>query len=135
MINQTSMKAMVDFVTIMTDPKRDTGQVLRDYGQVHGLDPVNWVFLTTSPDEPEDTTRKIAEVYGLKFMQGDDGMQMHGIVTDVIDQDGRLRARFHGLKFEPVNLVLFVNALTNRTQKPHGHHEPSFWDRVKGAFP
>lgn len=134
MINQTPMKAMVEFVTITTDPKRDTGPVLNDYGQAHGLDPVNWVFLTAAPDQPEDSTRKVAEAYGLKFTQGDDSMQMHGIVTHVIDQDGRLRARFHGLQFEPVNLVMFVNALTNRTQKPHGHPELSFWDKLKGLF-
>lgn len=132
MINQTPMKEMVEFVTITTDPKRDAGLVLRDYGKAHGLDPANWVFLTSAPDKPEDSTRKIAEAYGLKFTEGEGGMQMHGIVTHVIDQDGRLRARFHGLKFEPVNLVVFVNALTNRTQMPHPHPEPSFWDKLKG---
>lgn len=135
MINQTPMKGMVEFVTITTDPKHDTGSVLKEYGEAHGLDPVNWAFLTSAPDKPEDTTRKIAEAYGLKFTEGEEGMQMHGIVTHVIDQDGRLRARFHGLKFEPVNLVVFVNALTNRTQKPHPHPQPSFWDKLKGSFP
>lgn len=134
MINQTPMKTMVEFVTITTDPKHDTGEVLRDYGRAHGLAPVNWVFLTAGPDQPEDSTRKIAEAYGLKFTQSDDGMQMHGIVTHVIDQDGQLRARFHGLKFEPVNLVIFVNALTNRAQKPHGHQQPGFWESLKGLF-
>lgn len=84
---------------------------------------------------PEDTTRKIAVAYGLKFTEGEDGMQMHGIVTHVIDQDGRLRARFHGLKFEPVNLVVFINALTKRTQKPHPHPQPGFWDKLKGSLP
>lgn len=134
MINQTPMKAMVAFVTITTDPQRDRGTVLSDYGQAHGLDPVNWMFLTAPPDQPEDATRKIAEAYGLKFTAGDDGMQMHGTVTHVIDQDGRLRARFHGLKFEPVNFVVFVNALTNRTQKPHPHQQPSLWEKLKGLF-
>ncbi|MDX0973330.1 redoxin domain-containing protein [Sinorhizobium medicae] len=134
MINKTPMKAMVEFVTITTDPKRDRGLVLRDYGETHGLDPVNWEFLTAATDQTEDSTRKIAEAYGLKFTEGEEGMQMHGIVTHVIDQDGRLRARFHGLQFEPVNLVVFVNALTNSTQKPHGHQQPSFWDKLKGAF-
>jgi protein SCO1/2 len=134
MINQTPMKAMVEFVTITTDPKRDTGRILGEYGQAHGLDPVNWAFLTAMPDQPEDSTRKIAEAYGLKFTRSEEGMQMHGVVTHVIDQDGRLRARFHSLKFEPVNLVVFVNALTNRTQKPHAHQQPSFWEKLKGAF-
>ncbi|ACE91171.1 putative oxidoreductase protein [Rhizobium etli CIAT 652] len=134
MVNQTPMKAMVAFVTITTDPKRDTPQVLSDYGSAHGVDTVNWTLLTAGSEQPEDSTRRIAEAYGLKFVAEDDGMQMHGIVTHVIDQDGRLRARFHGLKFEPVNMVTFINALTNRSQKPHLHGEPSFWDSVEGLF-
>lgn len=134
MINETPMKEMVEFVTITTDPRHDAGPVLRDYGKAHGLDPQNWIFLTSAPDKPEDSTRKIAEAYGLKFTEGEDGMQMHGIVTHVIDQDGRLRARFHGLNFDPVNLVAFVNALTNRVQDRHAHAQPSIWDMVKGAF-
>ena len=60
---------------------------------------------------------------GLEFTQTADGEQMHGIVTHVIDQDGRLRARFHGLGFEPLNLVIYVNALTSRAQAPHNHAE------------
>lgn len=134
MINRTPMKDMVQFVTITTDPKRDIPQVLRDYGPAHGLDSVNWTFLTAAPGEPEDSTRRIAEAYGLKFTLEEDGLQMHGLVTHVIDQDGRLRARFHGLKFDPVNLVLFVNVLTNRTQKPHGHGDPSLWEKLRRLF-
>ena len=84
--------------------------------------------------EFEDSTRKVAEAYGLQFRPDKDGMQMHGLVTFVIDQDGRQRARFHGLKFEPVNLMVFANALTNRTQKPHPHPEPGLWGRIKGLF-
>ena len=44
-------------------------------------------------------------------------------MTHVIDQAGRLRARFHGLKFEPVDLILFVNALTN--EPPGSSNEAS----------
>jgi protein SCO1 len=134
MINQTPMKSLVQFVTITTDPKQDTGQALRDDGKANGLDPINWSFLTAARDQPEDTTRKIAEAYGLKFTRTEEGMQMHGIVTHVIDQDRRMRARFHGLKFEPVNLITFVNALTNRGQEPHGHPQPSLWEKLKGFF-
>jgi protein SCO1 len=132
MINVTPMKERVEFVSITTDPKRDTPDVLREYGKAHGLDPVNWMFLTAAPDQPDDTTRKVAEAYGLKFTPSDDGMQMHGIVTHVIDQDGRMRARFHGLKFPRIDVVTYVNALTNGLQKPH--EEPGFWDSLKKLF-
>lgn len=130
MVNITPMKTQVQFVSITTDPTRDTGQVLRDYGENHGLDPVNWTFLMAAPDEAEDTTLKIADSYDLKFVVTKDGEQMHGVVTHVIDQDGRLRVRFHSLRFQNVNFIIFVDALINKIQVPHG--EPGFWGRLKG---
>ena len=119
MVNDTPMRELVQFVSITTDPANDTAEVLRAYGPAHGLDPVNWVFLTTGPDQPEDATRKLVEAYGHKFSETEDGYQLHGIVTHVIDKEGRWRANFHGLKFKPLNLVLFVNALVN-DQDAHG---------------
>jgi protein SCO1/2 len=84
MINASPMKEQVQFVTITTDPKQDTPQMLRDYGDSHGTDTVNWTLLTTKTDQAKDSTRRIAEAYGLKFT-ATDGMQMHGLVTHVID--------------------------------------------------
>lgn len=132
MINGTPMRDLVQFVTITTDPENDTAEVMREYGQAHGLDSANWVFLTSGPDQPE-ATRALAEHFGHKFTKTDDGYQMHGIVTHVIDRDGRWQANFHGLKFSPMNFVVYVNALTN-VAVPHGHGERSFWDKVRGLF-
>jgi protein SCO1/2 len=134
MVNATPMKDQVQFVTITTDPERDTPEVLRAYGPAHGLDPVNWMFLTAGAGQPGDATRKLAESYGLKFTKTGDEYQVHAVVTHVIDQEGALRAKFHGLKFEPVNLVLYVNALVNEAHRPHGHGEQSFWDKMRGLF-
>ena len=131
MVNQTPVKAQVQFVTITTDPKSDTPDVLRAYGEQHRLDPANWTFLTTGSGQPEDTTRKLAEEFGHKFMKQDDGYQVHGIVTHVIDKEGRWRANFHGLRFEPSNLVVSINALVNGAQKAHGHESQSTWGRIK----
>lgn len=111
-INRTPMRDMVEFVAITTDPERDTPAVLRDYGPAHGLDPANWLFLTSGADHPTQT-RELAKAYGLEFTPVDDGTLMHGLVTHVIDKSGNLRARFHGLKFQDLNLILYVNALTN----------------------
>jgi len=134
MVNQSPMTEQVEFVTITTDPGRDRGDVLAEYGRAHGLDSVNWSFLTTGPDQPEDTTRRLAEQFGHRFDKADDGYQSHGIVTHVIDKQGRWRANFHGLKFEPANLVVFVNALVNDVAKPHPHPQPSWWERIKEWF-
>lgn len=134
MINGTPMRSKVEFITITTDPERDTRAVLQEYGAAHGLDPANWLFLTAAPNQPADSTRRLAQAYGLEFTPTPDELEMHGVVTHVIDQDGVLRARFHGLEFQPVNLVMFVNALTNHLQKLHEERQPTLWERLKMLF-
>ena len=133
MVNQTPMKHLVRFVTITTDPVNDTTEVMRGYGPAHGLDPVSWMFLTTTPEQPEDATRQLARSYGHKFTKTEDDYQVHGVVTHVIDKQGRWRGNFHGLKFEPTNLVMFINALVNDVAAPHGHGEQSWWDRLRSC--
>ena len=131
MVNITPMKDQVEFITITTDPKRDTGQVLRAYGENHGLDPVNWVFLTAAAGQPEDTTRRLAKAYGVEFKIDQNGSeQIHGVVTSIIDQEGMLRARFHGLDFQNVNLVILINALVNKVQLPNADRQPGFWQML-----
>ncbi len=134
MVNRTPMKALVQFLTITTDPAKDTLPILRKYGKDQGFDRVNWTFLTTLPDEPEDATRKLAARYGHKFVVVKDGSQVHGVVTHVIDRDGHWVANFHGLRFDPANLVVYVNSLTNRHGPAKGQAERSLWDRVRGLF-
>lgn len=133
MVNVTPMKDMVEFISVTTDPKRDFGQVLTDFGENHGLSPVNWVFLTATPGAPEDSTRQLAASYGLQFKLVEDGEQMHGVVTNVISQNGRLVARFHSLRFQSLNLVKFINALTN-DPNPDSVSKQGFWARLMGWF-
>lgn len=122
MVNAAGMQEQVRFVTIATDTEdaKATREVMATYAKAYGLNSQNWQFLYRADEEPADTTLRLAEAYGLKFTPADDGMQMHGLVTHVIDQTGRLRARFHGLKFEPVHLVSYVNALVNDDHSPDG---------------
>lgn len=110
-LNAGPARDKVQFVSITTDPERDGLEVLEAYGRTHFLEPVNWMFLTSGLAEP-DETRALGERYGLKFMQAADGDFVHGVVTHVIDQNGVLRARFHGLKFDPANLVDYVVGLS-----------------------
>jgi protein SCO1/2 len=131
MVNRTPMRDQVQFLSVTTDPDRDTPEVLRDYGPSHGLDTGNWTFLTTRPGQPEDATRRLAEAFGHKFEKAEDGYQIHGVVTHVIDREGRWRANFHGLRFEPTNLVVLVNALVNDVHPPRGQAERSLWDKMK----
>ncbi|TIN19421.1 MAG: SCO family protein [Mesorhizobium sp.] len=134
MVNATPMKGQVIFVTVTTDPKRDTPDVLRAYGPAHGLDPANWLFLTTTQDQSDDATGKLAEAFGHKFTLTDDAYQMHGIVTHVIDKEGHWRANFHGLNFAPVNLVTMINALTNNLERPHTEPEKGWLARLRNLL-
>ena len=139
-VNSTVMKDRVKFVAISTDPERDTAAVRKDFGAAHGLDPVNSMFLASGAEAPT-ATRELAERYGLKFTAMSDGMQMHGAVMHLIDRQGNLRARYHGLDFNPTSAILHINALTNDGLiKDHhgpgnGHErEPTLWDRLKSVF-
>ncbi len=134
MVNRTPMKDRVQFISVSTDPEHDTPEILRPYGPAHGLEDANWVFLTTMPDQPTDLTRKLVEAYGHKFMRAENGQLTHGVVTHVIDKEGRWRANFYGLNFAPVNLVQFVNALTNGAERPHHHVEKGFWNWLRELF-
>jgi protein SCO1/2 len=130
MVNETPMRNQVEFVTITTDPVRDTPRVMEGYGRGHNLDPVNWIFLTSGPDRPGET-RDLVKRFGHQFKEIEGGVEIHGVVTHVIDRGGNFRANFHGLGFDPVNLVVYVNALVN---DHHPEPEPSFWDRLLGWF-
>ena len=134
MANATPMREQVAFVTVTTDPERDLPEVMREYGELHGLDAVNWMLLTRTDGEPEDATRRLAEAFGHKFTRDDEGYQMHGVVTHVIDTQGRWRANFHGLEFQATSLVIFINALANDRHPEAARAEPGFWSWVRGLF-
>lgn len=133
------MADRVAFVSITVDPERDTPAVMRSYGGQHGLDARNWAFLTSA--EP-DATRALAEAVGQKFTREADGEFTHSIVTYVIDREGHLRARFFGLQFDPLDLVLYVNALVNDVHHPDisagqatdAAAQPSLWQRIRALF-
>jgi protein SCO1/2 len=134
MINATPMRNLVQFLTVTTDPRSDTPDVLKTYGPTHGLEPSNWMFLTIGSDHGEDATRKLAEVYGHKFVKTREGYQTHGVVTHIIDRGSRWAGNFHGLRFAAVNMVLYINGLTNETGNARTPDEGTFWDRVKRFF-
>ena len=133
MVNGTPMRDRVQFLSITTDPVRDTPDVLRAYGVAHRLDLLNWAFLTSGPEEP-DQTRALVEQFGHRFDVTPSGIQIHGVVTHVIDREGRWRANFHGLQFDPTNLVVFVNALVNDVHQAKKQPEKSLWESIKELF-
>jgi protein SCO1 len=111
-LNQAPMREQVQFVSIATDTEdaQATATAMRNYAGQHGLDTANWAFLYRG-SAARDATITLAKQYGLEFVPTAEGEQMHGVVTFLIDQGGLLRARYHGLKFKPANLIIHVAAL------------------------
>ncbi len=114
----------IQFVTIATDTAdaTSTAESMRTHGTRYGLDSKNWVFLH-GPVGSEALGMRFAEAYGLKFVPTDDGEQMHGVVTFLIDTKGQLRARYHGLNFNSVNLTLHAAALIHEALIHDDHNK------------
>lgn len=105
----------VQFVSVATatDSSVETATVMRE----RGLNPTNWILLRGGPDH-ENAGLELAKTYGLNFVGTSTDQQILEVVTHVIDPQGRLRARFHGLEFNPIRLMLYAAALA------HGDHAP-----------
>ncbi|MGH6943799.1 MAG: SCO family protein [Geminicoccaceae bacterium] len=133
MVNQAKMEDRVEFVSITTDPEHDTAAVMKAYGGQHGLDPANWLFLTSGPTRP-DETRELARHYGQEFTKGADGIETHGVVTHIIDRDGLWRAKLYGLKFDQLSALTYINALVNDVHSAEPQEKPSLVQRIERFF-
>ena len=87
----------IAFVSITVDPERDSPQVLREYGEAFGANFVGWSFLTGSPSDIQDVTRR----YGVFAAKGDNGTVNHTFLTSIIDARGILRVQYLGVRFDP----------------------------------
>ncbi|HSS66297.1 MAG TPA: hypothetical protein VLS27_17845, partial [Gammaproteobacteria bacterium] len=92
-----------------------TAALMREHPEHYGLDSANWVFVYGGSGR-ERAGLELARAYGLEFMPAGEGVQIHGIVTHLIDPEGRMRARYHGLDFDSVSLVSYAAAVL------HGDH-------------
>mgnify|MGYP003675870089 FL=1 len=124
LIAEASLPEAVQFISIATDTEdaMSTAASMRKHAASYGLDSENWIFLYGGNGR-EELGRGMALGYGLKFEPTGTGEQMHAVVTYLIDRNGLLRARYHGLNFVSVNLAIHAAALANdvhsETEKLH----------------
>jgi len=109
MINISPMHDLVQFVMIIADPDRNTANVIRKHATERGIDFSNWTFLTGPLNQP-GTIRQLKQAFGHR---AGEGVQATKAVTHVIDMAGRWRADFTGVKFQPIDFVVYINALIN----------------------
>ena len=126
-VAEEGLSDKVTFITIATDREDVTGtrKNMQAYGKNFDLDPSNWHFLYRTSAESPVLTSELADTYGLRFADTDEG-QVHGVVTHVIDPSGQMRARFHGLKFQPEHLVTYLKAIALGPDAA----SDGFWDQL-----
>jgi protein SCO1 len=85
------------FVGITVDPERDTPEILAQYARAHGADANNWAFLTGTPVEIREVSRR----YGVFLRKQPRGDVDHTFLTSLVDQTGTLRVQYLGVRFDP----------------------------------
>lgn len=131
-VEEKGLSREVEFITIATDTEDMAGthENMVAYGRNFALEPANWRFLYRDADDDPNSTRELAQAYGLKFAPAGEDVQIHGIVTHVVDQQGRMRARFHGLEFKPEHLLSYLEVLV----KGPSALNDSTWDEIHTYF-
>jgi len=99
--------ARVHFVSVTVDPERDTAEALRKYGEGQGANLAGWSFLTGSPAEIQDVTRR----YGIFVKKQERGDVDHTFLTSIIDQSGTLRVQYLGVRFDPNEFLRDVRSV------------------------
>ena len=97
----------VHFLSVTTDPERDTPDVLREYGGRFKADPAGWAFLTGTPAEVAEVTG----AYGIFVRRTPRGDVDHSFLTSLIDRHGTHRVQYLGTRFNPDELLADVRAL------------------------
>lgn len=85
----TNAPANWHFISVSFDPKSDTPEMLKSYGQSYGYDPAHWSFFTG----PEDKIAELARGAGVKY-EADAGTINHNFRTLIVDPEGRLQMVF-----------------------------------------
>jgi protein SCO1 len=95
------------FVSVTVDPERDTPEVLKRYASAHGAELAGWAFLTGTPTEIRDVTRR----YGVAYKKTPRGDVDHTFLTSLVDRNGTLRVQYLGVRFDPDELLKDIRSL------------------------
>lgn len=114
-VNITPMKQMVTFLTI-----RD-----RTVSDGPTWDHANWQSAAPADETVAESARRFAALSD----RGSSSPLVH-----VIDRNSRHAGLFHGSGFRGINLVLYINGLTNAPPVADTSEPDSWWDTVMGLF-
>lgn len=104
----------VEFVSFSIDPEVDTPEVLKEYGEVRGIDFANgnWTFLT---GYDYDTIKEFA-VSSFKTIAEDmnDGTFAHGVSLTIVTPEGKAIKQYNGMYLteeEIKEVVKFIDSM------------------------
>jgi protein SCO1 len=89
--------AKVAFLSITTDPERDTPEGLKEYADALDVNLAGWSFLTGT----KAAIRDVAQRYGVAVVEAADGQVDHTLLTTLVDRDGNMRVQYLGYRFDP----------------------------------
>jgi protein SCO1/2 len=95
------------FLGITVDPERDTAEVLTQYARAHGAEAGAWAFLTGTPAEIREVSRR----YGVYLRKQPRGDVDHTFLTSLVDQTGTLRVQYLGVRFDPEEFLQDMRSL------------------------
>jgi protein SCO1 len=99
----------VAFVSITTDPERDTPEVLKEYAEAFEANLAGWSFLTGEPAAVLD----VAHRYGVAAVKAADGGVDHTLLTTLIDRQGTMRVQYLGYRFDEEEFRHDLQSLTS----------------------
>ncbi len=99
----------IAFVSITTDPERDTPEVLKGYAEAFEANLAGWSFLTGEPAAVLD----VAHRYGVAVAKAADGQVDHTMLTTLIDRQGTMRVQYLGYRFDEEEFRRDLESLVN----------------------
>ena len=99
----------IAFVSITTDPERDTPEVLKGYAEAFEANLAGWSFLTGARAAVLD----VAHRYGVAVAKAADGQVDHTMLTTLIDRQGTMRVQYLGYRFDEEEFRRDLQSLMN----------------------
>ena len=99
----------IAFVSITTDPERDTPEVLKGYAEAFEANLAGWSFLTGEPA----AVLEVAHRYGVAVAKAADGQVDHTMLTTLIDRQGTMRVQYLGYRFDEEEFRRDLQSLVN----------------------
>jgi protein SCO1 len=95
------------FLSITTDPEKDTPAALKAYATQYKVDFGHWSFLTGTPEQ----LARVWKAFGVNVRKTSGGQIQHTALTTLIDREGIRRVNYWGDKWLETEVVKDFSAL------------------------